>query len=178
MLKLHFRLYGSVFLLKCCKHCKKNELIDNFVLGLDVTQIVITAATPMKESTEDEPTRAAEDSRVEADQSMNDNEESEDTEGEATFLEDDRGPPPPPAPEGGGGSGVEERQDEYDFSLPTAFPPSLLQEDSEKKTMPGKDKSLDSNSNSTPKSPSPSDGPPDLDPEKLKTLEKIRESIA
>ncbi|KAL7639583.1 UNVERIFIED_CONTAM: hypothetical protein RMT77_010084 [Armadillidium vulgare] len=159
----------------------------NISKGLNVAQIIVTAASPMKESQENEDVTAPiEDSRAEADQATEDDgqAESEDTEGESNFLDDDRPPPPPPAPEGGGGSGVEETREEYDSELSNnslSFPkdsvPTVLLSKVETKNKVGDNTSMETNT-PTPKSPTPSEGPPDLDPEKLKTLEKIKESIA
>ncbi|XP_064117381.1 protein nervous wreck-like isoform X7 [Macrobrachium nipponense] len=128
--------------------------------GLGVAQIIITAATPMVENQDDDLGGGGEDSRAEADQDPNDDEPypeigRSECEGEALVLDDEgRQPPPPPAPEGP----MEMRM--------------------EMEGAEGGARDIDSERSSSPKSPSPSDGPPDLDPEKLKTLERIKESNA
>ncbi|XP_068201143.1 protein nervous wreck isoform X7 [Palaemon carinicauda] len=128
--------------------------------GLGVAQIIITAATPMVENQDDDLGGTGEDSRAEADQDPNDDDPfpeigKSDCEGEALVLDDEgRQPPPPPAPEGP----MEMRM--------------------ELEGAEGGARDIDSERSSSPKSPSPSDGPPDLDPEKLKTLERIKESNA
>lgn len=161
----------------------------------------MTAATPVVDTDhgdkkivqeQDSLDNADKDKRVTSDESLDDTDtileddgqrESDDTEGEAIFLDDDRPPPPPPAPEGGGGSGVEERHEEYETETSSACslprqssmspPTSILHELGARKDSDN----LDSTS-SQPKSPTPSDGPPDLDPEKLKALEQSKESVA
>ncbi|XP_045134770.1 protein nervous wreck-like isoform X23 [Portunus trituberculatus] len=125
--------------------------------GLGVAQIVITAATPVVEARE---ARADEDSRAEADQDEDAHHpeaERSEVEGEALILDDEgRPPPPPPAPEG-----------------PMEMRMEACGAEGGIRDLGGSEERSPS-----PKSPSPSDGPPDLDPEKLKTLERIKESIA
>ena len=147
---------------------------------MGVAQIVITAATPLVEAPEEE--LGAEDSRAEADQHgaqqqgaphrpaeepLAEIEEEADPEsirseceGEALFLEDeDRQPPPPPAPEGP----RDMRAAEEGRPMRVEMPPTSIGPDE----------------GGSPKSPiSPCEGPPDLDPENLKTLERIKESNA
>ncbi|MPC74506.1 hypothetical protein E2C01_068867 [Portunus trituberculatus] len=124
---------------------------------LGVAQIVITAATPVVEARE---ARADEDSRAEADQDEDAHHpeaERSEVEGEALILDDEgRPPPPPPAPEG-----------------PMEMRMEACGAEGGIRDLGGSEERSPS-----PKSPSPSDGPPDLDPEKLKTLERIKESIA
>ncbi|XP_050733609.1 protein nervous wreck-like isoform X14 [Eriocheir sinensis] len=128
--------------------------------GLGVAQIVVTAATPLVESREP---RADEDSRAEADQDEDGHQHPEaerahsECEGEALILDEEgRPPPPPPAPEG----------------------PMEMRMEPCGAEGGGRDLGGGEERSPSPKSPSPSDGPPDLDPEKLKTLERIKESIA
>lgn len=131
--------------------------------GLGVAQIIITAATPMVESHEEELGAAGEDSRAEADQDPSEahhpEAERSECEGEAVLLDDEgRQPPPPPAPEG---------------------PREMRAEpEAQQKAQQGAEQGAEGADSPSPKSPSPSDGPPDLDPEKLKALERIKESNA
>lgn len=127
--------------------------------GLGVAQIIITAATPTVETQEEDVGGAGEDSRAEADQHQMDcqhaDAERSECEGEALVLDDDgRQPPPPPAPEG---------------------PMEMRMEMAGAEGGAGE---IEGEQSPSPKSPSPSDGPPELDPEKLKTLERIKESNA
>ncbi|KAG7164728.1 nervous wreck-like, partial [Homarus americanus] len=127
--------------------------------GLGVAQIIITAATPMVETQEEDMGGTGEDSRAEADQDPLDSQHPEaersECEGEALVLDDEgRQPPPPPAPEGPGEMRMEMVGAE------------------------GGAGDVEGERSPSPKSPSPSDGPPDLDPEKLKALERIKESNA
>ncbi|XP_069952893.1 protein nervous wreck isoform X5 [Cherax quadricarinatus] len=127
--------------------------------GLGVAQIIITAATPMVEKHEEEIGGAGEDSRAEADQDPLDSQHPEaersECEGEALVLDDEgRQPPPPPAPEG-----------------PMEMRMEMVGAE-------GGAGDLEGEQIPSPKSPSPSDGPPELDPEKLKALERIKESNA
>lgn len=127
--------------------------------GLGVAQIIITAATPMVETQEEDIGGAGEDSRAEADQDPLDSQHPEaersECEGEALVLDDEgRQPPPPPAPEG-----------------PMEMRMEMVGAE-------GGIGDLEGERSPSPKSPSPSDGPPELDPEKLKALERIKESNA
>ena len=121
-------------------------------------------------------------------------------EGEAVLLDDeDHPPPPPPAPSGGGGSGVEERRREEELEeaddLPKEAddlqredkstgsseltPTAQVSADSREKVKSGNSIELSAaDSSNGAKSPTPSDGPPDLDLEKLKALDKLKESDA
>lgn len=113
-----------------------------------------------------------------------------DVEGEAVLLDDeDHPPPPPPAPSGGGGSGVEERRREEEEEESNLTRGSSIESSEKKAGANGVGGSrnivkgaasieLSTSDNNGAKSPTPSDGPPDLDLEKLKALDKLKESDA
>ncbi|KAF2349152.1 hypothetical protein FHG87_020092 [Trinorchestia longiramus] len=136
--------------------------------GLGVAEIVITAATPMAENSAPATNKAAPQSADSID--VTDGNHS-DADGEAMLLDDDdHPPPPPPAPSGGGTSGIEERRREEDEAV--------KKEAKNFKVKAGNSIELSTDGGNGAKSPTPSEGPPDLDLDKLKDLDRLKESDA